>query len=307
MDPNGKPGVWVYDKLAQGAAPAFRHVQHTLAERNLYTLDTAHPHGLSLEQQFSVLEGRANRILARLDQGDALEGARDFEDLMLFVSLLHFRVPRTIDHARELLTALVGHQIRDFAKSDDRLDRFIREYQTPKGSSVSADSIRADAERFEDKFRVDREFALAQSLGMVDKTAAELSRFTWGILRVESPRFITSDSPVCCFVQKDDDTAIFGGGFGLPGVQITLPISPTTCLFGDRRGTPGLTPATINRRTALNAQRYVLVQTPSPEIDALVHKAGQAQYRPGIHPGEVAALHEEAKRHSGARPNGDEG
>jgi hypothetical protein len=292
VDEEGKEGVWVYDKGAVEDAPAFRNVSKVLAERKLYTLETSHPDGLTLEQQFSVLEGRIDPILEGISQGGDPEGVQEFEDLMRFIAASHFRVPRTIDHTREFMTCWVGNTIREFVSDDVRLTSFLES----RGQVMSAETIKRDAERFEDRFRTDRESALAQSLAMIDSTAKELGTLKWRPLRLPKPRLITSDSPVCVFVQRDEKSATFGGGFGLPGVEISFPISPTLCMFGDRKSETNPDVFTVNWRTALNAERYIIAHEPSDHAHDLVRRSGSTKHRPALDRSEIASLYEEAKQ-----------
>lgn len=287
--------MWVYDKRVDGP-PAFRHVAHTLTERKLYSLETKHPKGLSLEQQFAVIEGTANKILERLDHSGSLLSEQEVVDLMYFMALSHFRVPRQIEHTRELATALVAHQLKDLANDEVRVAAFVEEFRTRRGASLTVNQVQQAAAAYEGRFTVDRQSALAQSLNMAETTAEALRGLVWQAVRVEeAPFFITSDSPLCALVQGTDGKAIFGGGFGLEALQVTFPISPRTCLFGDRLGAKSPSVQIINKRTAWNALRYIVVQTPSEALERIIDEARATASLPKLDRDDVARLHEESK------------
>ena len=55
-----------------------------------------------------------------------------------------------------------------------------------------------------------------------------------------------------------------GGGFGLPGVQVSFPISPTKCLYLDRKSNDSYRRVNntfvkeVNNRTAFMAERFII-------------------------------------------------
>lgn len=131
---------------------------------------------------------------------------------------------------------------------------------------------------------------------MAERTAEALRGLVWCAVRVEeAPLFITSDSPLCVFAQGTDGKAIFGAGFGLEALQVTFPISPRTCLFGDRLGAKAPNVQSINKRTAWNALRYIVVQSPSESVERIFNEARATASLPKLDRDDVARLYEESK------------
>jgi hypothetical protein len=116
-----------------------------------------------------------------------------------------------------------------------------------------------------------------------------LAKMNWCLCRASGiSKFITSDSPLCVFSEKAGGKALFGAGFGLPNVEVYFPISPSYCLRLENRQMQRR--ATVsrhfvdeaNRRTAANAERYVISNRSSAKIAALTAEFGFTRSLPKL-------------------------
>jgi hypothetical protein len=94
--------------------------------------------------------------------------------------------------------------------------------------------------------------------------------------------FATSDAPVCVYLPTGPGKAIFGGGFGRADVQISFPISPKVLLFLDwqhgrerhfRVSVNDSFVYEMNKRTAWNAERFVVSSIRDSVMHGLVEQA----------------------------------
>lgn len=226
--------VWIYDRM-QGSVRVSR-VANVAVEKHFYSADV--PGGgrdPEPEQQLSVLESHASRIIRSLRYGDDMTDT-DRAWLARFVAYAKFRTP-------SYRTWLEGFAEATYPQMRKRLFPTvysIKEYLRIKGLPV--DQIPQEA--FEGMYRdvhekasglpVDKNYMLQRMFEMGDRTAEVLFGFDWTFAWAdENTPFVTSDDP---FLILDEDMNAPAGFVGeariaTPGARKVLPLDQEVCLL----------------------------------------------------------------------------
>jgi hypothetical protein len=162
--------LWVYDK--DGGDPRRQKPIDTGVEKFLYTVRKKDgQHDDSLERYFAGLEGATKPILDRLIQ----PGSRITEDekplLAQFMAFMHTRVPRSIEAASEMGSALWLDEMRELAADDERFNALYAEMleEHPEWDMPSAEVMRQSFDLLESgelEVSVNRQVALGASLNI---------------------------------------------------------------------------------------------------------------------------------------------
>ncbi len=126
----------------------------------------------------------------------------------------------------------------------------------------------------------DKKYATGISLLSANGVFEELLTMNWCLCRAPSNLFfILSSYPVVRFVKNEDNTTIIDGGFGCSNAEVSFPLSPTKCLFMNRKHTQKYRAANkefvleINRRTAWAADIFIILHIRSHYVKKLVKKS----------------------------------
>jgi hypothetical protein len=248
-----------------------------------------------MESFFADIEGKAKTILDRLCQTPSAIENDEKETLAVFLSFSFCRVPRSVQTARELyelglvrVLEIVKEQ-GQYKKSCQKLyDEIMKDMD---GKSISL-------EKFKDltqnphkyvKFQVNEKHVLGESLQLAETFFKCLMRMNWSVCTtVGNNFFITSDAPVNVFLPLGDRKVIFGGGFGMPQVEVMFPVAPKICILMTyktldafkRQGAEFVN--AMNKRTVYMAQQYIISPYKSNRINKLVEKAGELFHKPKI-------------------------
>jgi hypothetical protein len=274
-------GFWVYDKTAQDAAARFQTPVNTAAIGNLNTFPAADGSKIRvLEAAFSEIEDAAAPVVRRWLEPRARPLVRDVEVTADFVATLWGRVPRTVETMREFTVAFLSHKVRAVASDPERLGPYLAEVSRELGKPVTAEQVQRGIQLVEEgKLRLSANEKKAQldCLSDISSVMRELFTMNWCICVAPTGSFfITCDAPVSPFVRGKDGHAAIGGGFGIPSVEVTLPLSPTHCLLLDRKHNAGRMRVgkafvdEVNRRTAYSAERFVISPYDTKQARALV-------------------------------------
>lgn len=293
VDPtSAKPVVWVYDK--DGAAPRPQSPRDTAVKKNFYAFTL--PDGSraeELERLLGTLENNAAPILKRWAATDEGLSPAEKIELAQFLGFMHARVPRQVEVVKELLGELPRSMARRAVEDESHLRRFYED-QRAAGVDVGL-PIDEFRELLRDlhkhvKIEPNEKVALAYSLSVTAEVRDQLLTMNWCLCTSpEGSSFVTSDAPLT-ILSRRGPLARFGGGLALPTTEVTFPISPRVCLLLDRRRIQSrrrvsrTVVSDINRRTAFNAERFVIAHLRSKAIERLVQEAARTRSLPKLDP-----------------------
>jgi hypothetical protein len=291
-----KPLLWVYDK--EDNEPRKQSPNDTAAINDLYKTSVPGLTSNALELAFGKQENIVSRILCKWKEPGAIPQIPEIRDVAYFLALLYLRNPKTAKWY-ETMSELVSVQRAKRVASDS--DLFDKLWQTlvEKGVDIppnlTKEQVREILLNFDDNFtvKIDPKYATFSPLGHADTIFDELKKFYWCLCTAPPGwNFITSDSPVVVRFRKGDGVA-FGGGFGHPTAQVTFPISPRVCLYLSRTfrfktvSVNSTVLKNVNRRTAINAERYVFASQLSEGIEKLIKKYSFTRKQPRLDKAEM--------------------
>ena len=289
---------WVYDKKVK----VFRSQTpiNTGIQRNFYNLEN--PDGSiddTIERVvFSPLESAAKPVIDRLLVPHARLTELDIEGLAGFLAFMATRVPRSLRAAQEIGEALAVKNARDLGENPDEIKRILKALQE-QGNIDTEFTIEETQKIFQRadkdfKFTMNEKPAMLMSLMMTEDVHLQLLEMKWCLCRAPfNSHFICSDSPLVCFVLDSDGKAAFGGGYSLPSVEVTFPISPERCLYLNRKRTQQYRAVgqdfvkEINKRTAWAAERFIVATYKTEQIKNICEWASRSAELPKIDKSEV--------------------
>jgi hypothetical protein len=183
-----------------------------------------------------------------------------------FLALMHTRVPRSIEASKEFMKIWDTEFMKLLGERRDWTEAFFKEHPPPTAMPITVDEMMESLRKFGEQFEVvvDSKSALAESLSATPVLAAQLANLNWCLCEAPVKRqFVTSDSPLCVFAETPNGL-ILGAGFGLPQIEVSFPMSPSTCLLADRRHTQSHMALSaekvgiLNNRMAMHAERFVI-------------------------------------------------
>jgi hypothetical protein len=120
---------------------------------------------------------------------------------------------------------------------------------------------------------------------------------TWHLQRVPaSVELATADAPVVSIVRDGQSRVLFSGGLSFPGVEVSFPINPSTCIFLHRHGPDFEVPPSetftraMNTRMVRNAERFVISRQRAPQIENAVKRFSYTRQSPKLNKAEVLKL-----------------
>ncbi len=294
--PDTKTGAktfWVYDK--DGGHPRPQTPINTAVESGFYSFESAP--GTSddvLERKvFGPIEQAAKPILDQWQTPGARLQPQDVPRMAAFLAFMHTRVPRAVQMVKEINEAAAVQINKDLAKDPDRLRALYERYKKTATDKVpSFEEIQESLLKFEENYEVeaDSKAALIQSIEVAGPICDVLLKMHWCLCT--APRgqfFITGDTPLTVFAQMNKRQAIFSG-LGLPQAEVSFPVSPTVCLFLNRRRPQRYRRVSeqfvrkINRKTAWMAERYVISTRQTKAVAAWVAEAALTRGMPKVDP-----------------------
>lgn len=277
---NEKGTFWVYYKGEKEPRP--QTPINTGVEKHLYNVKRSDGSiNDSIEKElFSPIEGDVGPIIKKLIDTKVRLKDKDFDCLFLFISLMATRIPRSIQAVRELGEAISMYMLKDLTNQPDEIQKLLDEARREGvlEDDMTVDAIQNHLNEFESRLKItfDKKYATGLSLFASGAVFRELINMNWCLCRAPSNMyFITSDCPLVCFVLNDDGSAQFGGGFRLPNAEVTFPLSPTKCLYLDRRHKHQYRAISksflkeINKRTAWAAERFIISHTKNKYVRRL--------------------------------------
>lgn len=237
---NHEPYIWVYEKDSlQGKRKAPNNVFH---ETDMYTIrdkdggrDLRIEHGLSeLESMFATLRKKKFSYMRQLEKEEHFL-------MCAFIAAMHVRTRNQLDH--------ISNQWRGPLKMADELAESMKtatkeqKQSMARMSSSSLGTSKKDPGFTHEQVREMVENPVGtMMLPMISAEADLLAKLDFAILTTDTqPGFITSDSPCGWF---DPEAYKRPPIYRAPAlmyetIEISLPISPSQCIFLNRQGYDG--------------------------------------------------------------------
>ena len=238
-----------------------------------------------MELFLSEIEGKAKTILDRICQKPSALKEDEIHDLAIFLAFAFCRVPRSVSAVKEINAAGL-ERILEIMSEESQYKEKLQELYDKVAKGKSDIPIEQFKELCENplkffKFEINEKHALGDSFSMVSPLYACLMNMNWAVRLIKNKNFfVTSDAPVNVFLPLNNGKVIFGGGFGMPGVQVMFPVNPRTCLFLTYKP---LTPFKsidaefvheMNKRTVRMAEKYIISPYKSNKISRLIKEVG---------------------------------
>jgi hypothetical protein len=282
---------WVYYKGEK--VPRLQTPVNTGIEKHLYNVKRSDGSlNDSIEKYLlSPIEGKVGPIIKKLIATKSRLKNEGIFDLALFLSFMETRTPRSIQAATEVGEALSIYLLKDLVNKPDEIQKLLEEARKEDivGKNLTVEIFQNHLNELEARYKIsfDRKYATGVSLMTSIAIFKELINMNWCLCRAPSNMyFITSDSPLVCFVLNNDGSAVFGGGFRLPNAEITFPLSPNKCLYLDKKHTHHYRAISskvlkeINKRTAWAAERFIISPTKNNYVHALNNWASESRNFP---------------------------
>jgi len=297
----GEKGIWVYDK--DGGEPRYQQPVNTGVEGHLYSIinEDGEKDDFIETQFLGPLDGAVKPVLDRWGLPDAEITVEDIPLVGEFMASLWGRAPRQIEQIREYGKILAVKNARDLAKDLDRLTVHMQRYQRENPNEPLTDfkEFQSLLEDVEKHFELSMNKRSAMLLSMLSTWTAyeQFLTMTWLLIHIPaSVELATADAPVVSFVSRGQ-RAMFGGGLSLPGVEISFPLNPSTCLLLHRHK-PGLEilpnevfAREMNNRMVRNAERFVISRRQSPQIENAVKTFSYTRQQPKLNKAHILSRH----------------
>jgi len=241
-----------------------------------------------LEHWFGTnFESPANSVIEKIVSGNSLI-RDDWRKLARFVALQDVRTPARMTEIINRASDYLPEVLQDVLKGAVEKITFAKEHNLPLPIPDASTSIPLPV-AVRTKFEPDAEtgiLSLETIAGrgywlyaievLLTKTVQHLERHRWTILRPpDGMKWITSDNPVVKLNYYGNGKFDLGGGWGNPGSEIFLPLSPEYLLytqagikprFSRGQRLPEYLALQIQRFIIKNAHRYIF----SEHIDPVV-------------------------------------
>lgn len=195
--------VHLFDRLKGRAIPSQPSVNNVLGQRNFYSVEVGE-HVISAERSLTALEDVASPIIGRVisDGSLASVSSQDRANLSTFIAAQWLRSPKIRESQKALW--------KKIAKKCERI--------APEAENLG--EIQAYASDIATKY---------SSIKMLEDATNELAKmvfsYPWLLFRATPEQsFWISDCPVV--MHNQEELGAYGSlGFGVPGVQISMPLS----------------------------------------------------------------------------------
>jgi len=273
VDPD-VPKVWVYDK--KGGDPRPQHPVNTGVIRDLYTIqgEDGQPTDTIESELMAPIDDAAAPILKRLANGDAGISTEDVGNLSWYMAVMYVRSPRQMKVMEEVGVEVLLRILRRIGSDASEFRSAMEDFQkiNPDSLAISQEDI-FNIER-DYKINLNREWQVIQALQQADLIRGLLLQMKCTIVHSRGEEnFITCDSPLVVFEENSAGDAMFGGGLGRPGVEVSFPVGLKTSLLLSYQKGAKVSVWELNRRAAFMADRYVIAGEKCERIKELVNEA----------------------------------
>lgn len=217
----------------------------------------------SVEIGLSLTEGIAARIIAKLVELRQVLSESERHNLCFFIADMWMRTPAYRERAHALFKSMTNDFLHGLIADERRLGASIEEFNADNDKSLTSQEI-AEAIRLGDvKIEPSEAMLLTLTICRAERVAPLVDGMNWTILEApQGSQFVCSDVPVVLFTPVPVPKGEFVG-WGTPGLEVTLPLSPQLCLFMSRRVGPQHTQVTaetadkISKRTVIAGHTFV--------------------------------------------------
>ena len=287
----GTPRVWTYRLLVPHDHVELwkTHSLETIARRNhLYTRIQGREESDELERWFCTdFESPASPVIEKVVTGRSLT-PNDWRTLARFVALQDVRTParmtEIVNRASESLPAMLN-EVLERAVEDLRVAKENNQPLPVRDDSALIPLPIAVHTKFEPgadtgllglEAVAGRAYWLYAVEVLLTQTVRYLERHRWTVLRPpKGMKWLTSDNPVVKLNYYGDGTFDLGGGWGNPGSEIFLPLSPEHLLYTQVGCKPRFSRGErleecmgvqIQRFIVKNAHRYIFSEQLDPAV-----------------------------------------
>lgn len=267
-----KRWFYVYDKKTLTVTRQ-SPVNTTVIKHYYNFSDGEENNSFSLEKFFSLSETETKPIFDRLINSEEILTEESISKIAQFLTLMYIRVPRANLAVKEIYEAGRDYifeimKEKSFNEREVKKDyeRYCQYFKNTGVMSFKEFKEFYDNPTENGSFVFEEKNGISVNIRAAEKIYKQLISLNWNLFSLKEDKLITSDAPVTVFAPKSDGQAIFGAGFGLPNVEITFPLTPRKLLFLYRNCNNPPTWNEVNRRTACNAQQYIISSTDSQYV-----------------------------------------
>lgn len=224
--------VWTYDKKQESPAADARKAtpENTAVSTNFYSVQNEDgSYNDQLEEYLGKIESDAAPLYGAMLQGKV--PTDDSKNVMsLFFAALYARSPALINSAAWMTGAMAqvtaGASFSDRKRFDASMDRMEQDLEKEPTSAEQRDKM-FELMKNRDGFTMQ----VLQKAGLVAMSAIEpitdiFNKMHWILVESKDQHLVTSDNPVVK-INPDPPHPFYGdGGFTMPNVFVTIPLSP---------------------------------------------------------------------------------
>jgi hypothetical protein len=252
-----------------------------------------------VEKLLGYIEGSIKPVLDNLVKNPSCWDTGKKKDIAFFLALMHCRVPRTVEMIKEVHEAGLDKALEYIAETstEETLRRdykkFFGENEDPRFTfNQFCDWVRNPKEFFQ--YTINEKHMLGSSFELIETFHTHLMSMNWSLCGAKGDSFfITCDAPLNIFSLDEFGRACFGGGLGLPNVEIVFPLTPKLCIRIERKPLPRYDKVEfdyvneINKRSICMAEQYIFSPFKSNRIFNLVNKYANSYKMPKIDKEEI--------------------
>lgn len=244
-------------------------------KKKLYTVEEgtdAEPD--AIEKAFGVFESMAAPVIAEIIKNKRLPGGDGYSILINFIAIMAARTPKMINHRTKAITG-ISEKILGITLSEKEHWYGLTSEMVDAGKlppeMLEEENYDKMCEFFQSKkYKLDisQNSKIKLIMESADVFIPVLARRKWSLLVSDDIStkflggFISSDNPVT-LVSRVKLPPIYAPGFGMPGTEVTMPLSKDVAIVGRFEGKETVKSvlikdmALINSRTGTFADRFL--------------------------------------------------
>lgn len=237
----GQSTFFVYDK--KDGSVREQPTQTTCAINDYYVVENEGQKDATTEQIFSIMEGITKKTIDKIIATPTKSDERDYLIMAVFLSVLHCRVPRTIEVIKEMYEVQLEKvlvEMKTTAADPQKLRDYYEKYCVDTGNPTGAtlDDIKDLMSNPTKGVTIEpnEKHAMGHSFSIIQDMLNHLMEMDWSICAIKDNHFfVTSDTPLNVFNFVNKKVALFHTGIGLPDANVAFPLSPKICMMMGRR------------------------------------------------------------------------
>lgn len=243
-----EPFVWVYNRGC--ATPRRRAPKNIAAESHFYSVGRENgKKDTKVEEMLSLLESNTAPLWGELDNPARTLSSNEQSIIAEFVACMSNRVPATRARMNTAVNETSKMMLRVLAAHYDDLSESQRQ-ETGLSREDLIQAVNDDSLRFESS----QSMHVQTMLYVVPRLTPIIRQMKWAFLHSPPQHaFITSDQPVT-LVNPQIPPQMGGSGFGVRGIEVTLPVSIRVCMLLTWEGPVGHVDIDQNKVSQINRQ-----------------------------------------------------